>query len=292
MKPAPFTYHRPEDLTEALTLLAQHGDDAVIIAGGQSLVPLLRLRLAQPGHVISLRGIPSMSTLLVDQDGVHIGAAVTYSQFQRTDTATRACPGVSMAIELIATPQVRTRGTLCGNLCQADPASELPAMALILDARFHLSSTRGTRVVEASDFFQGPYQTARQSDEILTRVHFPPRAAEETIAIQEVSRLRGGFPMSGVAVAFTRSADANDLRMVRIASFGVDSVQARCHQAELILEGQNYADSTLAAASVALLASIHPHADSFASEEYRRAATKTLFLRSMAQAYGGREAQP
>lgn len=290
MKPAPFIYHRPGDLHEALDLLSQHGDDALIIAGGQSLVPLLRFRLAQPGHVISLRQISALSELKADAGGLRVGATVTYSKVQGSAAAAKICPGVPMAIELIATPQVRSRGTLCGNLCQADPAAELPAMALVMDANFHLQSTRGSRVVEAVDYFQGPYQTARAADEILTHVHFPARPKGEMVSIQEVTRLRGGFPMSGVAVAFARGP-ADALSSVRVASFGVSSVQARCSQAEQLLETHGYSAAALSAAAEALLASIHPHADSFASEDYRKSATKTLFMRSMAQAYTGNTAQ-
>lgn len=289
MKPAPFTYHRPQGLDEALGLLARHGDEAAVIAGGQSLVPLMRFRLAQPGHLVSIRDIPGLSELRAGPDGLTVGAAVTYSKVQQSRPAGQACPGLPMAIELIATPQVRSRGTLCGNFCQADPASELPAMALVMDAQFRLQSAAGTRIVTAADYFRGPYDTARRPDEILTHVQFPVRPAGERVAIQEVTRLRGGFPMSGVAVAFT-PAQGGALRSVRVASFGVNAVQARCQQAEAILEEGGYTKASLDAAGEALLRSIHPHSDPFASADYRRSATRTLFMRAMAQAHEGRVA--
>ncbi|MDP3139162.1 MAG: xanthine dehydrogenase family protein subunit M [Burkholderiaceae bacterium] len=286
MKPARFEYHAPQTVADCTQLLAQHGDDAAVIAGGQSLLPLMRFRLAQPGHVISLRGIEQeLSRIERRGASLFIGARVTYSEVQHCAEVRSACPALPQAIELIATPAVRTRGTVCGNLCQADPASELPAVALMMDARFHLASASGARTVSAADFFQGPYMTARRSDELLTAVEFPARAAEERFAIQEITRLRGGFPLAGLAVAVTPGA-GQTLRSVSVACFGVHPVQLRLSGVERVLEQLGYAPDGLTAAGLALNAAIEPHSDHFASDSYRRSAAVTLLGRTLAQACG------
>jgi carbon-monoxide dehydrogenase medium subunit len=285
MKPARFFYHAPTTLDECLHLLAKYGDEAVLLAGGQSLIPLMRFRLAQPANVISIRsiGVP-LSSIQSAEDHVLIGASVTYNTVQRSAEAISACPGLSKAIELVATPAVRSRGTVCGNLCQADPASELPAMALIMEARFHLRAITGERVVEANDFFIGPYTTARRSDEILTGVEFRNRSTAERVVVKEVARLRGGFPLSGVAVALTPGEGTN-LRSVSIGCFGVHPTAVRAREAEAVLEAHGYTADGIAAAADALDRAIEPHSDPFASAAYRRAVTRTLFKRAIDEAW-------
>lgn len=286
MKPARFAYHAPETIEACTQLLAEHGDEAAVIAGGQSLLPLMRFRLAQPTHVVSIRNIEGpLSRIERSGSSLVIGARVTYSAVQRSDEVRVACPGLQQAIALIATPAVRSRGTVCGNLCQADPASELPAVALMMDARFHLQSTAGKRVLLAADFFLGPYMTARRSDELLAAVEFPIRTAEERFAILEITRLRGGFPMAGLAIAAT-PAQGKSLRSVAIACFGVHPVQLRVATAERMLEQQGYNALSLAAAKEAIESAIEPHSDQFASAAYRLSVTKTLLSRALAQALG------
>lgn len=284
MKPAPFSYYAPKSMSECLRLLSEYADDSALLAGGQSLVPLLRFRLARPSAVIAIRGISEMSSIETSDDGVSIGASVTYTAVQRSADVASACPGLPKAIELIATPAVRTRGTVCGNLCQADPASELPALAVLFGARFHLQSLRGERVVAADDFFHGPYMTARGSGEILTKVVFPRRPASETCVIKEVTRLRGGFPMAGIAIAFTPGLGTN-LRSVLLACFGVHSRQIRVREAEAVLQAQGYTAAGIAAAADSINRAIQPHSDSFASADYRRSAMTTLLKRSLDEAW-------
>src|SRR5262245_51901427 len=150
MKPAPFVYHAPKDMGACLQLLSEYADDSALLAGGQSLVPLLRFRLARPSAVIAIRDIgDEVSGIRALDNSVSIGATVTYAAVQRSADVVSACPGLPKAIELVATPPVRSRGTVCGNLCQADPASELPAVALLMGARFHLKSAGDERVVAA-----------------------------------------------------------------------------------------------------------------------------------------------
>jgi carbon-monoxide dehydrogenase medium subunit len=274
MKPAPFSYHAPKSMDACLHLLSKFADDSALLAGGQSLIPLMRFRLARPAVVIGIRSIgDGLSSIQVCDDAVSIGASVTYSAVQRSAEIASACPGLAKAIDLIATPAVRTRGTVCGNLCQADPASELPAMAV-----------SGERAVAATDFFRGPYMTTRRSDEILAKVIFPRRPALESFAIEEVTRLRGGFPMAGVAIAFTRG-QGTSLSTVLIACFGVHSRQIRTREAEAILQTQGYTADAIAAAADAIDRAIEPHSDSFASDAYRRSAMRTLFKRAIDKAW-------
>ncbi len=286
MKPARFNYHAPATVQDCVQLLAQYGDDAAVIAGGQSLLPLMRFRLAAPQQVVSIRRIEEpLARIERVGTSLFIGARATYTEVQRSQEVRSACPGLAQAIELIATPAVRSRGTVCGNLCHADPASELPALALMLQARFHLQSASGTRVVAAADFFLGPYMTARRSDELLTAVEFPVRPALERFAIQEITRLAGGFPLAGLAIALT-PGPGTTLSSVAVACFGVHPVQLRLSAVEKVLQEQGSGPAALAAAGDALEAAIEPHSDHFASDSYRRCATRTLLARALTQALG------
>lgn len=285
MKPAPFIYHAPESMDEALNLLAEFADDSALLAGGQSLVPLLRFRLARPSAVIAIRKIgEGLSDIQVSDTSISIGAAVSYAAVQRSSEVRSACPGLPQAIDLIATPAVRTRGTICGNLCHADPASELPAVAVLFGARFYLRSLSGERVVEADEFFRGPYMTARRGDEILVKVEFSRRPQNESFAIKEVTRIRGGFPMAGIAVALTRG-QGSSLQSISIACFGVHSRQITMREGEAVLKTQGYSADAIAAAADAIDRVIEPHSDAFASAAYRRSATRTLLTRSIDEAW-------
>jgi len=283
MKPPVFTYHRPATLDECVGMLSELGDDAALIAGGQNLVPLMRFKLAQPPHVISIAGFASdLPGIQPAGDRLAVGASVTYRHAERSRLVGEMAPSLPTTIELIATPAVRTRGTICGNLCQADPASELPAVALLLDGQFHLRSSSGERVVPAREFLLGPYTTARRPDEILTDVRFRARGANERFVIQEVTRQRGGFPMAGVAAALT--VEAGKVRTAAIACFGVHSTALRVSEAEACLQSLGLTDEAIDEAAAAVARAVDPHADTFASAEYRRSAVCTLLKRVLRQA--------
>lgn len=287
MKPSPFYYHAPASLDECLALLAQYQDDAALIAGGQSLVPLMRFRLAQPAHVIAIRNIGgALKDIRRTDAGLVIGAGVTYVAAQRSADVKAACPGLADAIDLVSHPAVRTRGTICGNLCQADPASELPALMLVLDATFRLRSASGERTVAAKDFFVGPYTTARNSDEMLTEIVIPGRPAAGKVVLKEVTRLRGGFPLAGIAVAIVKGG-GTAITSAAVACFGVHSHQTRIPGAEEALKSGGCTPAALAAAAKAIDDAIEPHGDPFGSAEYRRAAVRTLFERAMKDACEG-----
>lgn len=282
MKPAAFTYHAPTSVAECLQLLAAHGEEAAVLAGGQSLLPLMRFRLAQPGHVVSLRQAGSeLASIERRGDALLIGARATYAQVQASPLVRADCPALPRAIALIATPAVRSRGTVCGNLCQADPASELPALALLLQARLHLHSAGGVRVVPAGEFFQGPYMTARRADELLAAVEFPVQPAGQRVSILEITRLRGGFPLAGLALAVVPAGAG--WTGFRVSCFGVHPVQLRLAAVEAVLGRQGLGSAALQEAGAALEAAIHPHDDAFASAAYRRRATRTLLERAVAE---------
>jgi len=291
MKPAPFTYHAPRSVDACLQLLAELGDDAAVMAGGQSLLSLMKFRMAQPAHVVALRDLTGeLGKIRRTADGVSIGAAVTYARALRSPEVGAVAPALLKTIPLIAHPAVRTCGTICGSLCNADPAAELPAVALALDARMRLRSSDGERVVPAAEFFLGPYTTARQSNELLMSVEFPGRPAGERFAIREVSRLHGGFPLAGIALAAIPSTDGGRVSHAAIACFGVHAVQTRLPAAEQVLCEHGCSAEGIGKAGAAIDAAIEPHGDPFASADYRRAVTRTLFERAVHEICGG-EAQ-
>ena len=285
MKPAPFTYHAPDTLDGCLELLAEHGDGAALIAGGQSLLPLMRFRMAMPDHVIALRKIGGeLAAIRRTEEGLSIGAMMTYAEVQRSPYVQELAPALLKAIPLIAHVAVRTRGTPCGNLCNADPASELPAVALALDARMHLQSLSGQRVVSAHDFFEGPYMTARASDEVLVSVEFPRRPPDERFAIKEIVRLAGGFPMAGIALALRPGETPGSVASASVACFGVNAVQRRLPAVEAALIEHGSSPQAVRASASLIDEAIEPTEDAFASAAYRRSVVKTLFERCVRQA--------
>jgi carbon-monoxide dehydrogenase medium subunit len=281
MKPAPFVYHRPSSLQECAELLAEFDGEAAILAGGQSLLPMMRFRLAQPAHLVSIAGLTEeLSGIRQTDEALIVPASVTYVDAQRSPMVAKSLPGLPNVLKLIATPAVRSRGTICGNLCQADPASELPAFSLIMDARFRLVSVSGERLVPASEYFVGPYVTVRRTDEFLAAVEFPIRPKNEIVSTLEVTRLAGGFPMAGLTMAATCSPE-RVLRKVALACFGVNPVQIRLHEAEKAIEERRPSERDLLRAEEAVDAAISPHGDAFASPGFRRSLIHTLFRRAV-----------
>ena len=194
MKPAPFAYHRPETLAEALELMAEHGDDCKALAGGQSLLPLLAMRLAQPAVIVDLGRVPELRR----REGGLVGAMVTNTQLER-DPAGLA-PLIGAALPHLGHFQIRNRGTLGGSLAHLDPAAEWPALALLLEARLTLQSReRGRRSLAAAEFMKGPLTTALAADELLTEVSFPAWPAEARWGFAEVARRPGDFALAGAA---------------------------------------------------------------------------------------------
>jgi len=221
MKPPRFSYHDPATAEEALGLLAAHGDAARVLAGGQSLMPLLNFRLARPGHVIDVNRVAALATVSPGPDsGLRIGALVRQRTLERSPLIRERSPMIGQAMPFVGHPQIRTRGTLGGSLAHADPAAELPAVMVALGARLTLRSARGQRTVAAEDFFVAALTTALAPDELLTEVALPPWPARTGSSVQEVAIRLGDFALGGVAAALTLDAQGR-VAGARVVCFGV-----------------------------------------------------------------------
>lgn len=229
MKPAPFDYHAPESVDDAIGLLREHGDEAKLLAGGQSLVPMLALRLTRFAHLIDLNGVDSLTGHDDDLTTLRIGAMTRQRVLERDAQIAVAAPLLTKAAPYIGHFQIRNRGTVGGSLAHADPASELPAVALALDAQFTVSG----RTVAAADFFVGTWSTAIADDELLTDIRFPIWPGEVRAAVNEVARREGDFALAGAAVQVAVADGA--ISRAAIALFGVDSTPIRAHEAEVAL---------------------------------------------------------
>ncbi|QFG20168.1 xanthine dehydrogenase family protein subunit M [Actinomadura sp. WMMB 499] len=281
MKPAAFDYHAPTDPGEAVALLAELGEDAKFIAGGQSLVPMLALRLSVPEHLVDLRRTDGLRGIeerdragengAAGADGVlRIGACTTQAAVERSAEVARAVPLLARATPLIGHFQIRNRGTVGGSLAHADAAAEYPAVALALGARIHARSPRGERTVDAGGFFTGMWTTDLAEDELLTAVDFPVWRGRSGFAIEEFARRGGDFAIAGAAVAVELDGD-DRIRRCGIGLFGLGSTALRAAAAEAAATGS--AVTEVDADDVARTAVAEPEsipADLHASADHRR----------------------
>jgi carbon-monoxide dehydrogenase medium subunit len=287
MKPAPFDYFAPTSLEEASALLAQHGYDAKILAGGQSLVPTMNFRLSQPAVLIDINKIPELSYIRAEADGsLRIGAMTRQSMVERSAEVTRHAPLLHEAMPLIAHRQIRNRGTIGGSLAHADPAAELPVVATTLNARFRIRTPAGhDRWVDAREFYIALFTTDLQPEEILTEVHIPPMPPRTGWAVQEVARRHGDYAIVGAAATVTldEQGACRDATLVYL-SVGEGPVMAE--KACGLLRGQHLSDELLhTAAHTAATVDIEPTADIHASVAYRRFLAETLGRRVLATAF-------
>lgn len=283
MKPPPFSYSAPRSLDEAQSLLAEHGDEAKVLAGGQSLVPLMALRLARPSMLVDLAKVPGLSDVS-EQDGrLSVGAMTRERAAEKSELVRRWAPLMAHALPLIGHPAIRTRGTVGGSLSHADPAAELPAVALALEAELVVSSAaRGKRTLAASEFFLGYFTSALEPDEILTEVLVRPPSPGEGSCFSEVARRHGDFAMVGVATSLRVQGGA--ITQARIALSGVAETPLRIPEAEAVLVGSTAGPESFEAAASAVRSSIDPPADLHGSSSYRKAVAGTLVRRALAEA--------
>ncbi|MGI9478409.1 MAG: FAD binding domain-containing protein [Hyphomicrobiaceae bacterium] len=281
MKAPPFTYIKPTTIDSCLQLLAEHGDEAQVIAGGQSLMPLLNLRLAAPSLLIDINGLGELRGIDHEQGCVRIGALERHADIARSETVRQAVPLLAAAAPHIAHVAVRERGTIGGSLALADPAAEWPAGCLALGAIVELTSTRGVRQVMAEDFFQGIYETVRQADELLTAVRFPLAGAsgEDVFAFDELARRRGDFAIAGLALTARRAGKA--LGEVRLAFFGVADRPLLARGAMSAIEGRTLDDVAISAAAAALAGELDPPEDPAYPAAYRRRIAGVLLTRTL-----------
>lgn len=280
MKPPPFRYLAPLSLEEALALRAQHGSESVLLAGGQSLMPLLNLRIVSPAAVIDLGRVPELAGVRGENGALAIGAMTRQREAERAPLVHERSPLLAAALARIAHPTIRNRGTIGGSLAHADPAAELPAAALALDAELVARSTRGERTIPAHAFFQGFLTTALEPDELLTEVRLP--ADPGRCSIQEVTRRHGDFALVGV-VAVVRS-EGGTIADARLALLGAAPTAVRATEAEALLRGAPATGSTFAAAAEAAAAHLEPSSDVHATAAYRRRAAAVLVRRALAEA--------
>lgn len=286
MKPAPFAYHAPPTLAEAVGLLADFGYDAKLLAGGQSLIPTMNFRLAQPAVLIDLNTIAELAYIRAEADGgLRIGAMTRQAQVERSEQVARSAPLLHEAMPLIAHPQIRNRGTIGGSLAHADPASELPAVLLTLGGRVQAQSRRGTRTIAAEDLFLGIFTTSLEPDEILTEVYIPPAPPRSGFAVTEVARRHGDYALVGVA-AWVVLAEDGTCRQARLSFFGVGDGPVFARQACAMLQGQRPEPALIAeAAQVAATADVDPQSDIHASAAYRRHLVAVLGRRALTTAF-------
>ena len=284
MKPPPFEYHAPESLPQALDLLARLGDEAKVLAGGQSLMPLLNLRLARPANLIDINLVErELGSLDPWDGGLRLGGLVRQRAAERSDLVRQRNPLLAEALPLVGHPQIRNRGTIGGSLAHADPASELPAVMALLDAELVAQSSRGQRTLRADEFFVSYFTTQLEPDEILAEVRLPAWPAGAGWAFLEVSRRHGDFAMVGVA-SLVRLAPDGSIGEARLAYTGVGATPVRAREAERGLVGQPATEDTFAAAAERAVQALDPQADVHATAAYRRHVAGVLTRRALAKA--------
>jgi aerobic carbon-monoxide dehydrogenase medium subunit len=266
LKPPPFTYSVPTTVSDAVALLVEHAEEEPrVLAGGQSLVPLMNFRLAHPGHLVDLRRVAGLDTLRLDGEDLVVGAMVRQATAERSPEVALAAPLLAEALGHVAHPPVRHSGTVVGSIAHADPAAELPAVALALDAEMTAVGPRGERRIPAAEFFQGPFTTALAADEILTEVRFP--AFPGGSAFVEFARTHGNFAVVGVA-ALVAVVDGRVSRAALAAS-GVAAMPTRLTAAEAALAGTAGDEAAVEAAVDAGTAGLDPARDVHASAATR-----------------------
>ena len=289
MKPPPFEYFAAESLEEALETLAVHGDEAKVLAGGQSLIPLLNFRLARPAVLVDLNRIHELARLTpLPSGGIGVGAMARQRDAERSSLIATRAPLVTEAMPYVAHPQIRNRGTIGGSIAHADPAAELPAVTLALDARFCARSrARDERWMDAADFFIGPLTTVLAPDEVLTEVELPPMPANAGYGFVEVARRHGDYALMGVAAVVALDA-AGECSHVRLAFVNAGGTPLRARSAERLLVGQRPDQEAFrAAAEVAAESDIDPIGDVHATPAYRRHLARVLTVRALEKASVG-----
>ena len=280
MKPAPFKYIAATSLEHALALKAQHGDDAKFLAGGQSLIPAMNFRLARPAILIDINEIEGLAGTRSRAQAVGVGPLTRYRALQRSEGFTRLFPLIGEALPHIAHPQIRNRGTIGGNLSHADPASELPAIAIALRARFRVRSAKRERWIEASEFFRGALTTDLQPDEMLVEVELPAPKPRSGSCFMEIARRRGDFAIVGVAATVTLG-EQDQCAEVRLSLCGVGETPVDASSAADGLIGQAPSDQAIREVAASLQGLIEPGGNVHATADYQRHIAGVLAERAL-----------
>jgi aerobic carbon-monoxide dehydrogenase medium subunit len=282
MIPGPFSYHRPESVGDAIKLLASLGEEARPLAGGHSLIPMMKLRLATPGHLVDLHGVAALKGIRRDGNRIVIGAMTTQHDLLASDEIKTALPILQEAAALIADPQVRYRGTLGGNVANGDPGNDMPALMLTLGAAYRLEGPNGAREVMASDFYQGAYFTALEPGEILTSVTIPVPAAGHGYAYEKLKRKVGDYATAAAAVVLTMAG--GKVTSCAIGLTNLHETPLLAADAAKAVSGTSLDEASLKKAAAAAQAIMSPAADARGPVEYRKHVGGIMVTRALQRA--------
>jgi carbon-monoxide dehydrogenase medium subunit len=281
MKPAPFEYYAPVTREEALELLAEHGYEAKVLAGGQSLVPSMNFRLALPSILVDLNGVRDLFGISAGEDGgLRIGAMTRQRAVERSTLVAGRAPLIAEAMPHVAHPQIRNRGTFGGSLAHADPAAEAPALAVALGMQVKAQSKAGERMIPAAEFFLGIFTTALEPDEILVEMLVPPLPARTGTAFEEMARRHGDYALAGAAAVVTLSED-DRVASSKLVFFSIGDGPIEVPAASDVLRGVAPDAEAIRAASEAVDAHVDPPSDIHATAAYRRHLVKVLARRTL-----------
>ena len=283
MKLPPFDYACPTTLPEAVQLLASRDGDAKAIAGGQSLMPMLAFRLAQPALLVDLRKLADLRGIRISERGVTLGAMVRWREIEDDARLETAHPLLKAAVAHVAHYQIRNRGTVGGSIAHADPAAEMPGIAITCDAEIAVVGKSGARVIQAADFFQGALTTALTADEIIVEIRLPAWPAGRRWGFEEFARRRGDFAMAAAAVFYDQD-ERGKAHNAHVGVVGVADRPLRLLAVEDVLNRATIDDATIARAEAAAAAAVDPQGDIHASAAYRRALTGTMVERALKRA--------
>jgi carbon-monoxide dehydrogenase medium subunit len=283
MKPPPFEYHQTRAVDEAVAVLAEHGDEAKVLAGGQSLVPLLGLRLSHPSHLVDINRVDDLATV-ANGTGLTLGAMVRHHTVETSDVVQAASPLLAYATRFIGHRAIRNRGTIGGSIAHADPAAELPTVLVVLDGAVDASSAQGTRTIPGSELFTGFLTTSIAPDELLTAVRIPAWPTGTGWSFQEFSRRSGDFAVVGVA-ATVRLGRASTVAEARLAFLGVGTRPVRATAAESMLAAAAPSDQLWRDAAREAAAPLDPPSDLHGSAAYRKHLAAVLAERALREAH-------
>ncbi len=280
MKPAPFKLYVPEEEQEILALLHEYGSEARILAGGQSLVPLMNMRIMQPKVLISLHRCSTLGYMREQNNGYALGARTHQAEIEDSDLVATQLPLLSAAMPYVGVRASRNYGTICGSLAHADPLAELPSVAAAMEAQFEIVSVRGKREVGPDEFYLSALSNCLEPDEMLRQVRIPKALPESRSVFLEVSNRVHGFALVGLALHASINADGV-CRKARLAAMGLSETTLRLRSAEKLLEGNVLTDELIEQASVVSTDTAEPHSDIHADGKYRRRVASTLVKRAL-----------
>jgi carbon-monoxide dehydrogenase medium subunit len=283
MKLPSFEYACPASVADAAKLLASHEGDAKVLAGGQSLVPMLAFRVASPTLLVDLRKLKDLRKVKISKEGVSLGAMTRWRDIEDNERLHKVQPLLCAAIEHVAHYQVRNRGTVGGSVAHADPAAEMPGIALTCDAEIHVIGNSGPRAIPAGEFFLGPLTTALEPDEIIVEIRLPAWPAKRRWGFQEFSRRRGDFAMAAAALFYDQDKSGKASN-AHVGVIGVGDTPLRLPQVEALLNGRAIDEATIAEADKLASESVNPSDDIHASAAYRKSLVGTMVERALKDA--------